>query len=304
MRHLNKIVGLSFTALFLMTTQADAATATVGDMLTQITKSWNGFPPLLSAVSYIMGIMFTAQGVFHFKDHVNEPAKTPLSNGVKRFLAGGALLALPFMSKAVTGNLLGKNGPGNVGFTSVHSDPGIGGLDEMIVKFISNVSTPATYMLIAFSYFSAILLLIQAISRLTKTAQEGARGPTGVGTIMTFVASGALFSLGQMIGVFSNSLFGTSVVNTFANISTSVIPQSDADIVAPVIESLMIFIMIVGYIAFIRGWFVLKAFADGNQQSTLAQGLTFLIGGTLAINLGDFVNLLQKTVEVQGITFQ
>ncbi|HEX2753172.1 MAG TPA: hypothetical protein VHP34_08775, partial [Alphaproteobacteria bacterium] len=63
------------------------------------------------------------------------------------------------------------------------------------------------------------------------------------------------------------------------------------------------FVMLVGYIAFIRGWFVLKAFADGQQGATVAQGLTFLIGGSLAINLGELVNALQETVGIAGITF-
>lgn len=307
-RHLNKIIVLSVVAFVGMTTQAQAAAvSTVGDLLSQVTSSWSGFPSVFSGAAYILGIIFAAKGMFEFKDYADETKtkqhSVPLSDPVKKFLAGGALFSLPFMGNAVVGNLLGSGGP-MVGFTSVHSDPGIGGLDEMVVKFISNVSTPATYMLIGFAYLSGILLLITAIVRLTKTAQEGPKGPTGLGTVMTFVASGALFSVGQMIGVFSSSIFGTNVVNTYASISTSVLPASDAEIVAPVIESLMIFIMIVGYIAFIRGWFVLKAFADGSQQATLAQALTFLVGGTLAINLGDLVNALQQTVGVSGITFQ
>ena len=308
--HLNKIIGLSFVALVGMTTQAQAGASTVGDMLGQITASWAGFPALLSGAAYILGIMYAGQGVFLFKNHVDGSSNAlhgggpvPLSAGVKRFLAGGALFSLPYMSQAVTSNLIGAGVP-MVGFTNTHADSGIGGLDEMVVRFISNVSTPATYMLIGFAYISGIFLLITGITRLTKTAQEGPRGPTGLGTIMTFFASGALFSMGQMIGVISSSLFGTNVVNTYASISTDVLPADDAAIIAPIIESLMIFIMIVGYIAFIRGWFVLKAFADGSQQATLAQALTFLVGGTLAINLGDFVNVLQKTVGQNGITFQ
>ena len=121
---------------------------------------------------------------------------------------------------------------------------------------------------------------------------------------MTFLASGALFSFGDMIGTFSTSLFGDATSSTFANISPTVISNAaDAARVDSVIEAVMAFIMIVGYIAFIRGWFVLKAFADGSNNATLAQGLTFLFGGTLAINLGELVNILQRTVNVSGITF-
>ncbi len=68
--------------------------------------------------------------------------------------------------------------------------------------------------------------------------------------------------------------------------------------VAPVIEALMSFIMIVGFIAFIRGWFVLKSFGDGSQQASLAQAVTFLVGGTLAINLGALVNAIENTATI------
>ena len=65
----------------------------------------------------------------------------------------------------------------------------------------------------------------------------------------------------------------------------------------------MTFIMIVGIIAFIRGLFVLRAFAEGSQNATIMQALTFLFGGALAINLGDLVNVLGATVGVVGLMF-
>ena len=75
------------------------------------------------------------------------------------------------------------------------------------------------------------------------------------------------------------------------------------DQVTTVLGGLEVFVMIVGYIAFIRGWLVLKNFADGQQGATLAQGLTFLIGGAVAINLGEFVNAITNTVGVNTISF-
>jgi hypothetical protein len=175
------------------------------------------------------------------------------------------------------------------------------GMDKMIVDFVSDVFEPISYLLMAFTYIAAIALLITGIVRLTKTAQEGPRGPTGLGTIMTFLAAGAMFTFGDMMGSFSSSLFGNADVMTAAKIGTNVISDPvDAQRVAAVVEAVMGFVMIVGFIAFIRGWFVLKAFADGSTTATLAQGLTFLFGGVLAINLGELVNILQKTVGLTG----
>ncbi len=119
---------------------------------------------------------------------------------------------------------------------------------------------------------------------------------------MTFLASGALFSFGDMMGAFSSSLFGNAEVSTMASIGTNVISNVDeAKKINAVIESVLLFIAIVGYIAFIRGWFVLKAFADGgNSSASVAQALTLLFGGALAINMGELVNVMQETVGIDA----
>ena len=300
--NLNRVIGLSLAVSLAMTTQAEAAATTLGAVLTNVTTSFSSIPGLLSGVAYVLGILFAATGIFKFKDHVDLPERNPLSAGVKRFLAGGMLFSLPFMSTAVSGNLMG-NGGTMVAFGSDHAAATGGGMDQMITTFVSNIATPASYLVEAFAWIGAILLLITGIVRLTHTAQEGARGPAGLGTILTFLSSGALFSFGDMIGTFSSSLFGSSTVSTYANISSTVLDATSAAQVAPVIEAVMTFIMIVGFIAFLRGWFVLKAFGDGTANHTLAEALTFLLGGAMAINLGALVNVLETTVGVNAITF-
>jgi hypothetical protein len=313
-RYLSKIIGFSGAALLAMTTHAEAAGSTVGTLMNNLTTSSSSFPAVASCAAYLLGILFSAQGVLLFKDHVDGASGTlhrgpvPISAGIKRFLAGGMLFSLPYMANAAMRNLIG-GGMTPVTNGAVHGAPGGNGTDQMIVAFIANIAQPISFLLMAFGYVSAIILLITGIIRLTHGADQGPKGPTGLGTIMTFVASGALFSIGDLMGTFVNSLFGTTVTSTFAVIGANILADpNDVAQVAPVIEALMSFIMIVGFIAFIRGWFVLKAFADGSSQSaTLAQALTFLIGGTMAINLGALVNAIENTVGLtpaNAITFQ
>ncbi len=303
-RYLKRVSGLSLVVLLASTAPAFAAPAagTAGAILASITTSVTNLPNIFSAAAYILGLLFAMTGVFKFKDHVDNPQQTPISAGVKRMIAGGMLFATPFMAAAVQGTLDGGGGTA-IGGAHVHGSAGLTGMDLMITQFIGNIAAPAIILLEAFAYIGAIALLIVGIIRLTKTAQEGPRGPAGLGTLMTFIASGALFSFSDMAGIFSNSLFGTSTVATFSSISTTVITAADAAQVEPVIDSVMVFVMIVGLIAFVRGLFVLKSFADGNTQTSLAQALTFLIGGTMAINLGQLINFLEKTVGVTGLTF-
>jgi len=312
---LNKVTGISLAILLAMAFQAEAAYAapaasgTVGAVVNRVTTAFSTFPNILSTAAYLLGLFYAVSGIFHFKDHVDRPpgtmgqAANTLSAGVKRFLAGGMLLSLPYMASATKGTLLGSGGEG-LKHTGRHTATGEG-MDAMIVKLVSNLYEPMTTMLTAFSYIAAIALLVVGITRLTKTAQEGPRGPGGFGTLMTFLAAGVLFAFGDMMGTFASSLFGDATVNTRVSISPDVISDpEDADRISAVVEALMAFITVVGFIAFIRGWFVLKAFADGgNGNATLAQALTFLFGGALAINLGELINVLQNTVGISGITF-
>lgn len=302
-RRFNGVAILSVVFLLLASTQAQAAGETIKDVLSNAVRSFESLPNVFSAAAYVLGLFFAITGIFKFKDHVDNPMHHPLSEGVKRFIAGGMLLALPFMSKAVQGSLF-KSDSGSMTMSAGKGTPGGDGMDAMIVKFVSDIYTPTMILLDAFVYLSAIVLLVVGIVRLTKTAQEGPRGPAGLGTIVTFLVSGALFSSGGMMSSFSGSLFGTNNVVHGVEISSSVINSTDATRVASVIEALMTFIMIVGYIAFIRGFFVLKAFADGNHNNaSLAQALTFLFGGALAINMGALVNALQGSLGISGITF-
>ena len=58
-------------------------------------------PGLLSAMSYLFGILLGVLGVMKIKDHVENPSNTPLKDGAIRLAAGGALFALPIIYEAM-----------------------------------------------------------------------------------------------------------------------------------------------------------------------------------------------------------
>src|SRR5690606_10381032 len=96
-----------------------------------------------------------------------------------------------------------------------------GALDTLAASFITDISHPMELVLSAFCYIAAGVLLVVAIHRLTKK-DEGPRGPAGFGTIMTFIVSGVLFSIGDSIGAFTSSIFGDSVIAIRPTIDTSI----------------------------------------------------------------------------------
>lgn len=277
---------------------------TLGDVITNAYTSAKTIPGLVAYFAYVMGLMTLFAGILKLKEHVDNPGNTPISVAVKRLFAGGALLALPYMSEVVAGSVIGNK---ELGKNRVDISGGTGAVqgevDGMIYAFVSDIYEPMIKAMGVISYIAAISFLIIGIMRLTKTAQDGPKGPSGIGTITTFIVSGALFAAGDMSGIFVDTLFGTRSVSVYPTIGDIVV-EDDKPRIAAVISAIMAFINMVGFIAFLRGWFVLKKVADGGGGNvSLTQAIVFLISGAIAINLGQFINILQATVGVSGITF-
>jgi hypothetical protein len=56
----------------------------------------------------------------------------------------------------------------------------------------------------------------------------------------------------------------------------------------------------VGLISFLRGIYIIREVADGNQQASMMAGLTHIIGGALAVNLGPLINAVEQTLGITG----
>lgn len=309
MKQLYKFLSVQFTLLVIASPAfaAGGGASTVGSSLERVVTSFKTFPTLFSTFAYLAGAFAVTWAIFSFRDYVESNGNNPpLSTAVKRMLMGGMFLALPAVADAAIETWIG-NSTAKQGMLGADScDASSGTLDAMAVCFISDVSEPISLLLSAFCYIGGIMLILLGISRVTRTYQEGARGPAGIGTIMTFLSGGALMSVGQMMSAFSTSIFGdaTAAYNPIFTGKVGEALGNNADVVATTISALIAFIGIVGWIAFIRGWFVLRAVADGSQQASITQALTFLFGGALAVNIGDVVNAIAATVGGNiGISF-
>lgn len=176
-----------------------------------------------------------------------------------------------------------------------------GSLDEMMVKFVGNIFEPSRALFSWFAFVAGSVFIVIGISRLLKTSQDGPRGPGGIGTIMTFLTGGALVSFNPMIGAFSSSLFGTANVKTFATLAYAD-GMTNAEIahVEAVYGAVIQFMIILGLVSFLRGIFIFRGVAEGNSQASMMAGVTHLVGGALAVNLGPFLNAVQETLGLSG----
>ena len=74
-----------------------AGGSTFSTIAENITTSIQDIPGLLTAVSYLLGLLLGVLGVLKIKDHVENPTQTPIKEGAIRLASGGALFALPII---------------------------------------------------------------------------------------------------------------------------------------------------------------------------------------------------------------
>lgn len=287
-------------------TAAGCGQGGIGDIFCNVTKSSQDVPGLLSGLSYLFGIILGVWGISKLYEHVQNPQQTPIWDSLKRFLAGGCFFALPMVIEVVR-NTMYNNATSTFDMTGFNGKTTGAGLDAMVTALMRDVWQPFLgNALPAFCYLAAIILIMIGINRLIKSSQEGPRGPGGFGTIMTFLAAGALFSADGMMEAWSTSLFTTEVVTTAPALQyTAGVSATEQDHVHAVISAIIAFMAILGWISFIRGWFIIRDVAEGNQQASLMAGLTHLFGGALAVNLGPLLNQVQATLGLTayGVNF-
>jgi len=101
-----QILNIQAVALIWLLAGADHAHAqTTGndfsDIARNITGSIEELPGMISAFSYLMGLLLGVLGILKIKDHVENPSQTPLKDGAVRMASGGALFALPIISESM-----------------------------------------------------------------------------------------------------------------------------------------------------------------------------------------------------------
>ncbi len=87
-------------------TEAQAQTAvTFAEMARNMITAASGFNGLISTVCWIGGAGLGVAGIFKLKNHVDNPAQSPMKDGLVRLGCGGALLAFPFIMQAMQGSI-------------------------------------------------------------------------------------------------------------------------------------------------------------------------------------------------------
>ena len=289
----------------------------LGEVICGVVEMTSAAPSFFVALAYLFGLVMGLWAIFKIRDHVLNPQQVQIWEGISRLVMAGLFFALPYAVEVMVTTVSGDFGTGvNATLTGGYNQEGYvdgacGGtgnpLDVVMACAMRNVMAPLQVLFNFFTFVAGIIFIMVGISRLMKSAQDGARGPGGLGTIFTFFVGGILISYNEILKAVNATFFqsNSGFVQTAATLSyTTGMTADEIQHAGAVIETIIQFMIIVGIISFIRGWFILRDVAEGNQQASLMAGTTHILGGALAVNLGPLLNAVQATLGVTGVGIQ
>ena len=294
------IIFCAFALYALMIPFGEAmAGAKVGDMITQGTRNYRRLPTYMSYVSVVAGLVIIIIGIQKLYKSVDRPDQFPVSHGFW-YLAGGTfLVSLPaawsMMVRSMS--IATKSGSTvtatNIALSTAPSSPL--SLDVMMIRLVENVRGPIQLALWTLAAVLGLFFMISAFIRMAKGAgKDGPMGSVGSGTLTRILVGSMLLSFAATADVFTSTLFGGSIVK-FNGMNISGVAPAALTQANQAISAIMIFIQIVGFIAFMRGFLMLRALADGNTSVSSAAAFTHIIGGAIAINISSMLAMLQNT---------
>ncbi len=288
-----------------------ASAQTLGDMMCSVSHNIATFQPLFVGLAYITGSILIGMGLLQlaiFTDTINSGRQFGVSRPKGYLVSGSGLLALPSFLGWAEHTLFGLNdlGSGIVGcipgaagaVRGEHGIGGVAGLDNLMINLIENIKNPMTN---ALSVIAILIGLFMVMRGLIKGAKFGQDAKSSIPTILANVIIGTiLYTVGTSLNEIEATVFGDSNISG-PNIVTSAIAYdfgADTQPFQSAVYAALTFFQLIGFIAFIRGWMILRDSVDGGGgggQNKIAQGLTHIFGGVLAVNIYRFLEAMDAT---------
>lgn len=145
------------------------------------------------------------------------------------------------------------------------------------------------------SFLLGVLFIIQG---LLKMARFSERKSESAGKILgCFVLGTVLISLPATMDVMTQTLFGhTSTVYRYPSLAYTTGERTVDESFSRGVQWFFRAAFVMGWVAFFRGWVVLKAALQGRSHATFSGGITHIVGGVFCVNLSSVVDALQQTL--------
>ena len=297
------LAGLCF--LLASISPAAAQVSTLGGAICNAAVNFQSFSLLFQWVAYTAGVACAIQGVYHLRGYTENPQNFPLNRAIMLLVGSACLLALPSAIGAVVTSLYAsQEAGGGFGWSCLVDNLGNSsgsGLDVMMSNFINNISGPIVETVSLVAFLCGLYMIIHGLVKASKYGFDPkTHSPSSI--IINILFGALLMTIGDNLNMMMTSVFGTSsfsfnVANATSTVMgwTAVQNLSGSTQFGTAIGAALTFFQVIGAIAFVRGWLILKKVAEGGGNVTLAQGITHVLGGVLAINIFVFLQIMDTT---------
>ena len=149
-------------------------------------------------------------------------------------------------------------------------------------------------LVVGASFVMGIFVTAMGLWKFKEYGEQGGR--------VKFTLPLGLVAVGTFMVIMPGMLnMATETLSLGANTGKSVLSQGPTGgeasaAMAGAIKGILLFVKLIGHIAFLRGLFILKSMSEGSQQATMGRALTHLLGGAAAINIQVVAAMMSATL--------
>lgn len=248
---------------------------------------------LFSGLCYLIGATFGIKSALQLKDHTNNPQQVHLSKAIVSMAVCGILLSMPTFLDMLQGTFGVSGTLGGLGSLAGGTPSSATDLSGMFQAFATSV--PSLMKMISFGAVCAgAFMILRAVLLLPQLEQGRVEG----GKIIWLLISGVgLWSILPFIAVSMGTL-GMSSTDA-SSLLTAKYAQVSSGGFDGTIASMMVFVQLLGLLAFVRGMMILKALGE-NKDGAMGRALTHIFGGSAAMNVAWTVKMLAVSIGASG----
>lgn len=290
---------VAFVAIAALFLSQPAFALTLGEVMCNSTHNFTPVTKIITGLAYIAGAIAIGRGLLMLAT-ITESRETKLHNPIMHLVGGAAMLAFPATMNLILHSIFNISGGGGIsactGDLPSSASSGIG-LDGLMINLIGNIKDPMTFMLSAIAIVIGAFLVLRGLMKASKYGLDP-KSNSVANILANLVIGAVLFAVGTSLGVLLNTMFGDSNIQSYNILSWSNLLSTtgvDTTQFQVAIYAALTFFQLIGFIAFIRGFLILKNAIEGSGQATMAQGLTHILGGVCAINIYYFLQVMDNT---------
>ena len=180
-------------------------------------------------------------------------------------------------------------------------------MDQLLIN-LQAVVIPTANILLTISFVLGLMMMIKGIIMMKTLAvplTQMSRPGEMMGPIVYILVGAVLIWIPASSNSLSLTLFG-STDNSLKSLGQTpqaasiLLSYADAGIQTQwsnLVSTIVIYIQLIGFIAFIRGWIIVASAGQASSQpGHMSKGIIHVIGGLLAINFVPLVEVVQNTL--------